>query len=128
MEKIAPMVDMAIKSEERKEPSELGSINADLPRYPYGLAICLTHDELEKLDVDYGDWQVGDHFHLHALAKITSISQNETESGQNCRVEMQIVALSGENEEEENEESDEVEDDAIKVRRDLMRKAVRSPY
>ena len=88
----------------------------DKPIYPYGLSICLTQNELEKLEVDYSDWQVGDLFHLMAMAKITSISEHETEGGKNCRVEMQIVALSGENEDLEGEES-ESEEESYSYRR-----------
>lgn len=80
-------------------------------KYPYGLQICLTHEELEKLGVDHSDWEVGATFHLHALAKVTSISENETESnGKSCDVRLQITHLQGESEDEENEESDEHED------------------
>jgi hypothetical protein len=108
MHKLENMVDMARTPRETDEsPAE--SIESSMPVYPYGLAISFGEDELEKLGVDYSDWSVGDHFHLHALAKITSISERETEGGNCCRVELQIVALSGENEEEENEEYEEKE-------------------
>ncbi len=76
------------------------------PIYPYGLSISLTQDELAKLDVDYTDWTVGDHFNLQCLAKITSISEHETEGGKNCRVEMQIVAMAGDETEEGDDEDD----------------------
>jgi len=95
------MVDMAMNKEEREENSPIAGKVSDGPIYPYGLTICLCKPELEKLNVDYSDWAVGDHFHLQALAKITSISENETENGKNCRVEMQIVALRGHDEEDE---------------------------
>lgn len=103
MRKLPNMVDMA------REPIESKDLETPcVPVYPYGLAITLSTPELEKLGVDYEDWQVGEHFHLFAMAKITSISKNETTEGENCRVEMQIVSLEGESEDEENEE-DEIE-------------------
>jgi hypothetical protein len=104
MERFPHMVDMSISADQSESSSPIVGAVSDKPRYPYGLGICLTQDELEKLGVDYSDWAVGDHFHLQAMAKITSISENETEGGKNCRVEMQIVALAGEDEDEEAEE------------------------
>jgi len=101
MNKVPPMVSMEI------EPKDNDAIvDSARPMYPYGLSICLCQDELNKLDVDYNDWSVGDTFHLHAFAKITSISKQETNEGEQCRVEMQIIALSGEDEEAENYEEE----------------------
>ncbi len=79
--------------------------------YPYGLAISLTQDEIEKLNVDHTDWAVGDHFCLDCLAKITSISEHENDGGKHTRVEMQIVAMSGEEDKEECEEEYEEDGD-----------------
>jgi hypothetical protein len=103
MRKLPSMVDMARSPKEMAE----GAV-PQAPVYPYGLGICLCTEELEKLGVDYEDWQVGEHFHLFAMAKITSISKNETAEGENCRVELQIVSLEGESEEDiEGEEEPE---------------------
>lgn len=100
------MVDMQMSPEELKENMPIMGDVSNRPRYPYGLSICIGHNELEKLGVDYSDWNVGDHFHLECLAKITSISENETEGGKNCRVELQIVALKGQDEEESGDDDD----------------------
>ncbi len=129
MDKIKPMTDMALSPREQAERMNgMMSPSSDLPKYPYGLCISLSHNELEKLGVDYEDWDVGDLFHLHAMARITSISRTETEGDACCRVEMQIVALAGENEDEENEDYDDKEDKASKVKRQMNRKAYSSPY
>lgn len=72
-------------------------------RYPYGLRICLTHDELAKLGLE-ADCDVGDVIDLRAFAVVTSVSMNETENGKNCRVELQIQKLSVENESTETED------------------------
>jgi len=96
MERFPHMVDMA-----RTAPEIQDAITPQVPTYPYGLSIRLSHEELEKLGVDYSDWAVGDHFHLQAMAKITSISEHENEGGKNCCVEMQIIALAGEDEDTE---------------------------
>lgn len=102
MHKLPSMVDMA------RSPSEIKDATMPVaPVYPYGLGICLETEELEKLGVDYADWQVGDTFHLFCLAKITSIRKSETTEGEDCRVEMQICEIVGEDEDEENEENEE---------------------
>lgn len=106
MEKLSHMIDMARTPEEAKESAEKQGFPTDSPVYPYGLAISLGEEELEKLGVDYSDWSVGDLFHLHAMTKITSISEREMENGNCCRVEMQIIALTGESEDDENREEE----------------------
>jgi hypothetical protein len=99
------MVDMARSPEEAQET---GPAMPSQNKYPWGLCIRLCQDELEKLDVSHEDWEVGDMFHLHAFAKITSISSSDTEDGgKNCCVELQITALGAESEDEENEEAEE---------------------
>lgn len=109
MEKLHKMVDMSITEKEaEKMSSPVMCDPGQMPRYPYGLAIRLTNDELEKLGVDVGDWEVGDTFHLFCLAKVTSISTSERENGDNnCCVEMQIQEMAGESEDAENEEVEE---------------------
>ena len=76
-------------------------------KYPYGLRITLTHEELEKLDVDHTDWEMGETFHIHALAKVVSKSANEREGGEaSCSVELQLTHLAGESEDAENKEEE----------------------
>ena len=95
------LVDMRKTAEEKAEDMMpmLGSVN----EYPYGLCIRLTQDELDKLDVDHTDWEIGDIFDLRAMARVTSVSENETEAGKHCCVELQIVMLGAESESEEAE-------------------------
>lgn len=96
------MVDMALDA---KELAEI--ISPPAPKYPYGLCISLCQDELDKLNLDPDDAQIGAMLHLHCLAKVTSVSSNENEvSGPNCRVELQIIAIAAESEDDENEEAD----------------------
>lgn len=96
-----PMIDMA-----RTDDESAGTPALSSSPYPYGLCICLTHTELEKLGIDKADWNVGDIYHLHALTKVTSISSTASDSGENARVELQITALGAESEDEENEEAE----------------------
>lgn len=97
-------VDMARTPEEKKEMVESYSSPASpsVPDYPYGLCLCLTHEEFEKLDIDPSCLEVGDVIHLAAFAKVTSMSVNarsdETGEHADCRVELQIVSLSMEDE------------------------------
>ncbi len=102
MRKLPSMVDMARSPKEMAE----GAV-PQAPVYPYGLCLRLEKDQLEKLDVDYGDWAVGDNFHLFCLAKVTSIRKSETADGEDCSVEMQICEIAGEDEDDENLESEE---------------------
>lgn len=100
MNKIPPMVSMALDKEE-----QTGMMNPSPPMYPYGLCISLCDDEIEKLNLDTTDVSVGDLIHLHAMAKVTSISQRADEVDSSCRVELQIIAIACESEDEENEEA-----------------------
>ncbi len=77
------------------------------PHYPYGLRLCLTHVELEKLGLE-ADCDVGDIIDLRAFGEVTSI----TKEGEHCRIEIQIQKLAVENESEEDEaEGDEIEEE-----------------
>lgn len=71
------------------------------PRYPYGLRICLTHKELEKLGLK-ADCAIGDVIDLRAFATVTSCTMNQTTNGSECRVELQIEKLAIENEGDED--------------------------
>lgn len=97
------LVDMA-RSE---KPDEMAApLAMSDNKYPYGLRITLTQDEIAKLDVDHADWEVGETFHLHAFAKVTSISEDEREGGEKtCCVGLQITHLQGEEEDNEEEKS-----------------------
>ena len=105
MAKMYPMVDMAMDDEEILDAT-LPTPIADMPRYPWGLRICLTQDEFDKLGLDPAEATVGGIVHLHALARITSYSCDETQDGQKCRCELQIEDLAIESEDDENEEAD----------------------
>ena len=99
MNKIPAMQDMSMDASEAKE-----FVTPSPPKYPYGLCISLCQDELEKLGLDDDDLSVGDMVHIHALAKVTSVSSNETEDGADSRVELVLAYISAEDEDEENEE------------------------
>ena len=81
------------------------------PKYPYGLRISLTEREMEKLRIDPSCAFVGGMCHLHAMARVTAVSQNQSEdmdgdAQENWRLELQIEDMCIESEDEENEEVD----------------------
>lgn len=106
MRPIPQMVDMAMSEEEAAEKYGPSSTTpSSYPKYPYGLCISLCQDELDKLGLDPSDVEVGDMIHLFAMAKITSKSVQDTEGGQNARIEMQITHIASEDEDDEEKPS-----------------------
>jgi hypothetical protein len=75
----------------------------DRPDYPYGLRITLTDKEIEKLGVDPKEACAGGIFHMHALARVTSVNLEQRDGKDSCRIEAQIEDMSVESEGEENE-------------------------
>jgi hypothetical protein len=86
------MTDMALTDEERDEMS-MPLPMPEKPRYPFGLRICLTDSELEKLKLE-PDCEIGDVIDLRAFATVTSVSKNDGPDGPCCRIELQIEKLS----------------------------------
>lgn len=96
--KITSMVDMSLTTEERAE-----MLSPPSPRYPYGLCLSLCEDELEKLGLDDEDVEVGDMIHFMAMAKVTSVSSRDDESGPTCRIELQITNMSAAEDEDKED-------------------------
>lgn len=105
MDILPKFIDMAKKPIELGEEANESMTTAAMPQnlYPYGLCICLTQEDLDKLDLS-GDVDAGDTVHLHALAKVTSVNKRDTTSGTETRIELQITHLAAEDEDDENEE------------------------
>jgi hypothetical protein len=101
---VMPMVSMELDDEDKEDALQPYAM-PDKPDYPYGLRICLTHTELDKLDLDPSDAFVGGILHGHFMGRITSVSANDGEMGSTCRIEITICALSIESEDAENEEN-----------------------
>jgi formylmethanofuran:tetrahydromethanopterin formyltransferase len=102
------MTDMALTTDEKAERMMPPPPN-ETPDYPSGLCICLTQDELEKLDIE-NDAEVGDTIHLVAFAKVTSVSENTVNGEPKCRIELQITHLAAEDEDKEGEEAEEADE------------------
>lgn len=108
MRSIPAMTDMRLSPSEAEDSIMPSTSDNDAPAYPYGLSICLTDDELDKLDMSGEDVSVGDMLHLHALARVTSVSSTDTEGGgKRTRIELTLTNIAvPESEDEENEEAE----------------------
>lgn len=76
------------------EMAEAANPSHNIPKYDYGLGICLSQDSLTKLNLDTDDVEVGDMLHFVCMASVTSISKNDTGDGPQCRIELQITHIS----------------------------------
>lgn len=106
MRKIPAMVSMKLTDEDRNKEGYGGPCDSTGgPVYPYGLTISLTDVELSKLGL-LDDVQVGDLLHIHAMSKVTSVNKTENEKfGAQCRIELQITDMVGEDEDSENDDA-----------------------
>ncbi len=77
------MVDMSKSPEEMMEGVEYTPSSV-----PYGLCISLTHEELDKLDLE-DDCEIGDLLHMVCMARVKSVNKNES----GCRIEMEIFDI-----------------------------------
>jgi hypothetical protein len=111
MAKMNPMVSMEMDDDDKIDAPQPIAM-PDKPKYPYGLQICLCGPEMKALDLDPSEAFVGGIVHLHALARITSVSINDSApteygtGGPGCRIELQIEDMCIESEDEENAEND----------------------
>lgn len=69
-------------------------IAAERQTYPYGLRICLTEKECEKLGLDPHECEKGHYLTFKAMACVTSCSCTDGEYGHSDRVELQIEKMS----------------------------------
>lgn len=100
----AKLVNMAKTPDEVKKDladypaSVAGSAKPTGPMYPYGLCISLDDETLKKLGLDGDMPGVGDIIQFNAIAKVTSVSENEREGTDGAktqcrRVELQITDM-----------------------------------
>lgn len=99
------MVDMASTSAEIKEEKAEVASGSDIPRYPWGLQIRLEKPDLDKLGMDKLP-SVGDEFHIVAVGRVTSVSQEYRDSTDESKcVSIQLVMMQVMNEGQEPEDS-----------------------
>jgi major coat protein len=105
------MVDMAKTPEEIKTDypaieAKIGDQAPKVPVYHWGLCIRLDDDSLKKLGMEDELPEVGDMIHLFAMAKATSVRQEEVEDSatgekRKCTcIELQITHLATEDEDQ----------------------------
>ena len=89
----APLVSMEMDDEDQLDAVCPIPVK-DRPRFPWGLRICLTHSEMEKLGLDLSEAAVGGIVTGRFEACITSVSMSQNEDRNDFRMELQIEALS----------------------------------
>jgi hypothetical protein len=112
---LSKMISMELDDEDKLD-AVMPIAMPSKPDYPFGLQICLTHAEIEKLGIDH--LEKGEIVHIRAMGKVTFAQQSEGEHGHACRCEVQIQHMSLENESREGAD----EDDEPKPRSKLYRK------
>lgn len=60
-----------------------------VPDYPPGFSFSMDEVDLEKLDIDDKDIDVGDTIHFAVMARVTSVSKRQIDGKDCCRVELQ---------------------------------------
>lgn len=105
MEMLPKFVSMALTAKKDGESNDF--MNECAPIYPYGLTISLGDEQLSKLGLP-AECEVGDLMHMHCIAKVISVSKNDTESGTRTNVALQITDIACENEDEENRMAEDV--------------------
>ncbi len=100
MARFHKMVSLERTPAEKAEMMDPKPVAADIPNVPYGLCICLTEAELEKLDLE-DECEVGDMVHLFCMARVTSVSKRDTGNGSECRIELSITDMAVEDEDDE---------------------------
>lgn len=92
---MANLVDMMVEDDDSqaKEAGNAPAIEASKgPKYPYGLALSLDGDTVERLGLE--DCKVGDEYDIIAKGKITSMSENDSEGQEyNKTVTLQLTSI-----------------------------------
>ena len=87
------MISMKLTAAEAKaDATYLGGGDDDLPKYPYGLSICLDDETLAKLGITELP-PVGTVMQLTALVEVCSISQYENQDGADKSMNLQITDM-----------------------------------
>jgi hypothetical protein len=86
------LTSMKMSASERKKSGPTIATGSDAPQYPYGLALSLDNESLDKLGL--GLPEVGSKFALHAMVEVTSVSASEHGKGEKQRsVSLQITDM-----------------------------------
>lgn len=95
------LVNMAMSKEDAKKeyPSTMmcgEESDNDLPKYPYGLTVCLCDEEMAKLGITDLP-KVGEKMTLNAVVEVIGVSKTQRQGIADSEVRLQItdMALSG---------------------------------
>ena len=77
--------------------------------YPYGLALTLNNEELDKLGINCEEegFEIGDYVHGHFLAEVVGYHKSDTGDGTKHSLNLQVTHMCLEDESKEDEEYDE---------------------
>lgn len=100
-------IDLALNQEDIEKQYPSATTLGETQKYPWGTTFSLDERVLEE--IDHADWEVGDLFHFHVMAKITGINSNESADGNKKCVTFQMTAIKGESESAEDSEDEENE-------------------
>jgi hypothetical protein len=92
------LVDMELDDEDKMDLA-VPQISSQ-PDYPWGLRICLCEKELEKLKLPVPE--VGDYLDMRSFGRVTSVSTEQRDGKDCCRVEIQIEQIAVEDENTED--------------------------
>lgn len=95
---MADLVDMKrSKADKKDESKKYDSPSFGQEDYHHGLSVSLGHEELSKLGIHTMP-QVGDKFHMHAHAHVTSAHEHSREGGKKeRRIELQLRKMAVQN-------------------------------
>jgi hypothetical protein len=90
------MKDMSLPKRKSEEViAEPSPEKYEGPRYPWGLCMSLSQDEIKKLGIDFESIDVGSAVQIAGVANVTSKSSNESDKGEPTqRIELQVTHLS----------------------------------
>ena len=107
-----PLIDLKRTPKDKQEDAqeyaqEAASTATSQPDYGYGLQIHLEAEELEKLGIKDLP-QVGDEYHLHAIAKVKGVNERDSGARKESEVDLQITMMEIKHGSEMSEENDSV--------------------
>lgn len=91
------LIDMKLSPDEAKKEYGMPSTSMlsdadDLPKYPWGLSLCLDDEVIAKLNL--GELpDVGTKFMLMAVVEVTSNSQRQNQDGKCVSMDLQITEM-----------------------------------
>lgn len=87
------MISMQLSKADAKDEAGIATpSDADLPKYPYGLSLCLDDELMMKLGLSELP-KVGTNFTLQALVTVTSVRSNAQQDEVDSSIDLQITDM-----------------------------------